>query len=265
MSTDTHLDAAVVVLSSDGYGDFWPIFFEFFEKHSGLTALPLYLLAEQKTHEHPRLKTINYPHLINAPWSTRIAFGLRAIEHTHVIIFTEDLLCTIPCSFADWQQLARFSLVKDATCIRMAPVPPPHPRNLGTFSTLCAHALHRVSLQPSLWKRARLLELLIDGETPWEFEVNGSRRSRPDPAFFCSNEPLLHYQEVIGRGRVTRKGGRLIRSAGLGSHLTRPLYSRFDEIERNLSHLKARMFYAIPPAIQDLLIRKGLVGRAFHD
>jgi hypothetical protein len=105
---------------------------------------------------------------------------------------------------------------------------------------------------------------MIEGETPWEFEVNGSRRSRSDSTFFCANRPLLNYEEVIGRGRVTRKGSRLIRSAGLGRYLVRPLYSPLEEIQRNLSHLKSRVFYALPIFLKDLLIRKGLVGRDFY-
>ena len=265
MTNDTHIDAAVVVLSSDGYSDFWSIFFNFFEKHSGLTALPLYLLSEEKSHDYNHLQMINLPHLVGESWSTRISDGLNAIDHEYVVLFTEDLLCTRPFSLGDWERLAQFTLAHDATCIRLAPMPPPSFRSKDVFSVLDSHALHRVSLQPSLWKRSSLLNLMVKGETPWEFEVNGSRRSRSDSAFFCANEPLLGYLEVIGRGLVTRKGAKLIFDAGLGSHLTRPLYSPIEEIRRNLSHMKTSAFYRLPSYIQNFLIRQGLVGRAFHD
>jgi hypothetical protein len=265
MSNYTRIDAAVVVLSSDGYSDFWSIFLDFFEKNSGLTELPLYLLSEKKSYDHQHLKVINYPHLIGKSWSNRIAYGLREIDHDYVVIFTEDLLCTRPCSQSDWSHLSEYFADHDATYIRLAPVPPPSTRLKGKFSTLDPYALHRVSLQPSLWKRSRLLELMQNDETPQEFEINGSRRSRSDPKFFCANEPLLDYLEVIGRGMVTRKGANLIRNAGLGAHLVRPLYSPFGEMQRDLSHLKSRMFYALPPFVQTYLIHKGLVGRAFRD
>jgi hypothetical protein len=264
MPLEKKIDVAVVILSSDGYSDAWPIFFHFFEENSGLEDLPRYLLTQQKTYEQSRVKVINCPNLVNQSWSTRIKAGLREIGHEYVLLFTEDLLCTSPCSAADWRCLSDFAVVQNATCIRLCPSPPPHRRSSEVFSTLYAHELHRVSLQTSLWKRSRLLELIIDGETPWEFEVNGSRRSGFDQGYFCANYPLLNYLEVIGRGRITRKGARLIRAAGLGAHLTRETNSYFYEIARNFGHLKARFFYALPSSLKDLLIRKGIVGKAFR-
>ncbi len=264
MSGHKHIDAAVVILSSDGYSDFWRIFLDFFEKNSGLTKLPIYLLSEKSSYEHPSLTVINYPHLLGQPWSDRISYGLQQVHHDYIVAFTEDLLCTRPCTQDDWEYLSDFMLSRDATYLRLAPVPPPSPRLKGKLSSLDPYALHRVSLQPSLWKRSRLLELMENNESPQEFEINGSRRSRSDPNYFCANKPLLNYLEVIGRGLVTRKGARLIRNAGLDVHLTRSLHSPIGEMQRDLSHLKSRLFYTFPTFLQMYLIRNGIVGRAFH-
>jgi len=265
MSPAKSFDAAVVVFSSDGYSDFWHIFFDFYFRNSGLGDLPIYLITDSKSHEHPNVKVINYPHLAGQPWSTRISHGLRMVPHDYVVVFTEDLLCTQPCSAENMKELMHFSLAQDVTCLRLVPFPPPVPRGGGIFSVLVPNSLHRVSLQPSIWNRNRLLSLMKEGETPWEFEINGSRRSRSDDAFYCANRPFLSYQEVIGRGRVTRKGARLIRNAGLGSYLKRSVYTTFQEIERDLSHMKARAFYLLPSSVQEFLIRRRIVGRAFHE
>jgi hypothetical protein len=64
--------------------------------------------------------------------------------------------------------------------LRLAPVPP------GTIQCtfddriqlLASEARYRTSLQAALWRKTVLLEILLDDESPWNFELVGNDRSR---------------------------------------------------------------------------------------
>lgn len=83
---------------------------------------------------------------------------------------------------------------------------------------------YRATLQPTLWRREVFLDLLEDGETPWQFEIRGSVRSGrydnflsvsesiyisyvsiPDPGY--SREPVVKGKWTIGAVRYARREG----------------------------------------------------------
>lgn len=85
----------------------------------------------------------------------------------------------------------------------------------------------RCSLQPSLWRQSTLIELLIDGESPWWFEGMAPHRSeeiRGD--FLCCGAgflPLRYMshvdpgwpEEAVRRGRWTRSARNYCQAEGL--------------------------------------------------
>ncbi len=258
-------DIAVVVFSSDGYSDFWDIFFSFFFSYSGLEFFDVYLITETKSFHDDRVRVLNVPNAAGKDWSTRVIGALHQIPNHYVIAFTEDLLCTSPCSHDDLVILKNFVLASDSTYIRLAPMPPPNRGLRRSFIPLGVPSLHRVSLQPSLWNRKRLIDLLEPGESPWEFELKGTIRSYLDNRFYCANYFFLHYQEVIGRGRITRRGFRLLKKHGLTSTVKRQKFTIYEELARNFSHLKSKFFYVLPSPIKLFLINWNFVGEKFTD
>lgn len=258
------INLGIAVFSSDAYSDFWEIFFDSWFKYSGLEMFPIYLLTATKSFQDKRVVVVNTPEFALRPWSDRIKAGLIQIPHEYLLVVTEDLLCLKKMDDANLFNLISFIKSTDCTCLRLIPDASLHPQADGwKICKIFDWSMHRASLQMSIWKREALIELMKEGESPWEFEINGSQRSRSDENYFSTIYPVVPYLEVIGRGRITRRGARLISSRGMGDRIARPIFSRKEELIRNLGHLKARLFYSLSIFIQKRLIREGVVGRAF--
>jgi len=260
-----NLDVGVVVISSDAYSDFWPIFFECWSRNSPFTHLPVYLITATKTIGLSGVRVLNSPDLAQAAWSDRIRAGLDQIQHDFVILMTEDLLCTAPATMEFVAEVADFILQSQPTCLRLTPHPPAQgdlvSQNIYTIPTW---SMHRASLQMAIWDRQRLLDLLLEGESPWEFEINATKRSRADFKFYGFRTNLLPVLEVIGRGKITRRGMRYIRCMGLEGFVQREVFDIRNEVAREWGHLKSRIFYFLPTRLQRYLLLNGVVGGSFR-
>lgn len=258
------VDMAVVVVSSDGYSDFWPIFFACWKKYSPFAGMPIYLLTASKSFSAERVRVINTPHLAEASWSDRIKEGLLAVEHEYVLVLTEDLLCVDHSQVNFLEVVLQFIQRMRPTCLRLIPHPPPQGRYATKdIAAIPPWAMHRASLQASIWNRRRLIELFTPGKSPSDFEISATKQSRADPAYYCVTTRAFPLLEVIGQGRVTRKGARFIRGAGLGEHLERDVFTLYNEFIREWRTLKASFFYFLPLFLQRWLLIKGVVGATF--
>ena len=84
-------------------------------------------------------------------------------------------------------------------------------------------APYRASLQAAFWDRRTLLDLLRPGESPWDFERDGSRRSSALPApFYATWSPTLRYVNAVVRGRWSPTGRRVCRQEALATDGARP-------------------------------------------
>ena len=52
-------------------------------------------------------------------------------------------------------------------------------------------APYRTSAQSAIWRKSSLESLLVDGESIWEFEVLGSRRSDALEGFYAVWRPVM--------------------------------------------------------------------------
>lgn len=264
-SIDTTVDVAVVVVSSDGYSDFWPIFFLSWKKFSPFAELPIYLLTATKSFSSEDVQVINTPNLVEASWSERIKAGLSLVEHKYVLMLTEDLLCIDYAEARFAQRVFEFINIKQPTCLRLIPSPPSQGERLSEdIFSIPSWAMHRVSLQASVWNREKLLELFEPGDSAAAFEVSATKRCRSDLAFYCINSRKFPLLEVIGYGQITRKGVRVIKRMGLESHIKRDVFTVRNECIREWKHLKSSFFYMLPSIVQRWLLSSGIVGAAFR-
>jgi hypothetical protein len=257
-------DICAVIISSDGYSDFWPIFFECWQKNSPFANMQIYLITATKTFSFPGLKVINTPDLAYSPWSDRIRAGLLQIPHKYIVLMTEDLLYIAAAKIGLVDKVSDFLENNSPTCLRLTPAPPPQGELVQSgIKRIADWEMHRVSLQTTVWDRNRLVELIVSGETPWEFEINGTKRSRKDFAYYGLSENDLPILEVIGRGKITRRGLKFIKKQGMQDYISREIFGHYDELKRDFAHLKSKLFYWLPVALKRQLLQRGIVGGRF--
>lgn len=64
-----------------------------------------------------------------------------------------------------------------------------------------------LSLCAGIWNKTQLLKYLIPGETPWDFEISGSRRANDDNALVLGTRqlPLRHLFAMRANGKMDLK------------------------------------------------------------
>ena len=61
--------------------------------------------------------------------------------------------------------------------LRLSPFPAPTKKLTKLYGEVSPYIIHRISMQPSLWKYDFLMSIIKKNESIWEFEVKVSRRS----------------------------------------------------------------------------------------
>lgn len=211
------LSCSVLVSSSDAYSDLWAPFFTLFWRNWPDCPYPVYLGTNQKQFDHPRVCTLNAG--VDESWSKNLRFFLNQLESDYVLFLLEDFLFVkrISTRLVSEQLNALDSL--GGSMLRLFPNPPPHLRVNGYNGIGLVHrfAPFRVSAQAALWKRDDFLALLVDGESPWDFERNGTFRSRSTSGgFYCTYQPILPYIHVIEQGRWFRSAARRFGAENIG-------------------------------------------------
>jgi hypothetical protein len=195
----------------------WTPFFTLFWRHWPDCPYPVYLGTNQAACNHPRVRTLNAGP--DESWSTNLRFFLSRIDSDYVLFLLEDFFFIKRVSTAaiSDQLSALHSL--HGTMLRLFPNPPPHLPVKGYADIGSVHHLapFRVSAQAALWKRADFLSLLVDGESPWEFEQRGTLRSRARTGgFYCTRRPVLPYIHVVEQGRWFRSAAQRFAAENIG-------------------------------------------------
>lgn len=209
-------DMAVLVLSSDRYSDLWHPFFALFFRYWKNCPYPVYLGSNKKRFDDPRVTTI----LSGDPkdWSADTISILKQIPEKYVLVILEDYFFTDRVDAETIQKSLELVKSENADFMRMASFPSsfndiypfrPHPRAAFAVVTQPG-AMYALTLQVGIWNREIFADLLIPGETPWDFEIEGSKRAndkklkllgiRPDPDEEYVHGPIPYLCTAVTKG-----------------------------------------------------------------
>lgn len=227
---------AVLVMSCDAYSDLWLPFFNLFWRYWSDCPWPVYLGTNYRLFADERVTSLRSEH---TGWTQCLRFCLNQIDSDFVLLLLEDYFLDRPVSTPlVSEKLITLADLRGAQ-LRLFPLPGPN-RKLSSHPSLGLihrNAEYRVSTQAAFWKRTHLLDLLMDGESPWDFEWNATNRSRRlNAAHYGTYKPLIHYRHVIERGEWFRAAVRYFENQQIGCDFTaRPIMSRSRALKRFLT------------------------------
>ena len=70
------------------------------------------------------------------------------------------------------------------------------------IGSIAPGSLYRPTCVWALWRVETLRQLLVPGESAWQFERNGSPRSDQFDGFYAVHEPIFLYHNTVIRGRI---------------------------------------------------------------
>jgi hypothetical protein len=199
------VDCPILVVSCDKYADLWQPFFGLFHKYWPDCPCPVVLGTNSLTCDVPGVRTIHVGPDVG--WTVGLMSMLAQLETPRVLLLLEDFLIDRNVNTAEVVSLIETAERLDAGCLRLLPNPPPN-RKLADDSRIgvCTRGCdYRVSTQAAVWKVSTLLQLMLPTDTPWDFELKGSRRSdQLSEEFYSVYKPVLHYRNGVERGRWIR-------------------------------------------------------------
>jgi hypothetical protein len=153
-------------------------------------------------------------------WGEELKICLRQVKEPELIVMLEDFFLRTPVQTARLLNAVEEWRGREGKALRLHPRPGPDKKLAGTttFGECTAGAPYRVCLQATVWVRSVLLELLLEGETPWAFELSGTARaSQTEGGYYCSYKSLLPYKtHVVEKGEWYLDAARTFRKLDVG-------------------------------------------------
>jgi hypothetical protein len=176
----------VLISSFDGYSECWGPVCHGFRKYWPDCPYPVLLMTNTKDHPDEMVKVLKVGG--GRDWSGRMITALERIETPYVMYFQEDYWINAPVETAKITTYVDLMERYGLNYIRLLSKPLPdrdydHDPRLGVLDD---QASYRTSVQITFWRREVFRDLLRAGESVWQFELNGTERSRKYGETFLS-------------------------------------------------------------------------------
>jgi hypothetical protein len=165
-------------------------------------------------------------------WSSSLRKALEKIDENNVFFLLEDAFLCKKVNNDDFLSHYKFFINNNVNYLRLRPAPKPDVNYNEIYGAISNNAMYRVSLFASFWKKDVLLDVLKDGESAWQFEVNGSERSVKYDKFFSAYSNFFSIVHGVERGKWINSSYRKMVDGGYVVDSRRPMLyaSYFEEV-----------------------------------
>jgi hypothetical protein len=249
-------ECCVLISSWDNYSDLWKPFFTLFWNYWTDCPFQVFLTANAKSPDDRRIQVLGFDKELS--WSSGLKECLQKIQSCYVLLMLEDFFLRSPVRTADALYVLEVVKRQHAHMARLIPNPGPDSYMNGSqlVGTVKPGRDYRVNLQAAIWRRTSLLNILRDGESPWEFEINGTKRCETVPSGFLSvRKPVLTYRHhVVEKGKWFRNEAQYFGALEIGCDFSvREVMSKKEMREWKRRKLIGKMLAMVKPFIKPIL------------
>jgi hypothetical protein len=166
-------------------------------------------------------------------WSDNLRTALSRIHEEYVILTVDDLFFTAPVQGRFVLAILEWMHKDGANCVHLLGTPRPEHRSTTLVGPLPTGTYYRASAVTSLWRKSTLARILSSGETAWDFEIAGSRRSDAYSGFYSTLQPCFSQVNGIIKGKWNPTAVKALNILGV----------RLDLSRRSLLDSKGRLAY----------------------
>jgi len=242
------LSCAVLVSSCDAYSDLWAPFFNLFWKYWPDCPFPVYLISNHRKFAHP--KVISLCMGDDRSWGQSLRGALSRLDTEYVLLMLEDFFLRQPVATMDIMACLEAFKKLNGNMLRLVNRPKPDVpvADFPWIGHIRPGAPYRVSTQGTLWRRQMLMDLTRDGESIWQFELQGSRRSDNINKFYSLWNTIMPYgYHVVERGQWFRHEAARFGRLGIGCDFSRrPIMTRREMLRWRMSMMRGQLLSLIP-------------------
>ncbi len=195
---------AILVLSCDRYASLWPLFFDRFEKFWPDCKYPVFLLANELNFQRDGVKTINIGP--DKDWTSNLMCALESIDAENVLLMLDDAPLAAKVNsnkFSDLISIFESEKFNYINC-KASPLPKSKTK-FDDIGELPPGSNYRAALVPCIWRVSILKEIARIGESAWQFEIRGTKRSDQHNGFFSLWAPFFQITHIIIKGKIDRR------------------------------------------------------------
>jgi len=224
---------SILINSCDKYSDVWPVFFKLFFKYWQDCPFPIYLGSNEKVYNDPRVTTICVGP--DKSWADSAIIMVSKIPTKDILWFLDDYFLWEPVSTIKVNKLYEKFIKLHANYMRLRPKG--GSANLKRIYDDDIYELlpgieYRTSLDNAFWDRDMLLKLLKPGESPWEMEYNGSRRSDKYFGYYATRDKIFKRTNGLERGKWLRYNLSLLKKENIVIPAGHPVMSKREHLIR---------------------------------
>lgn len=240
-------EMAILISSCDKYQDVWDPFFSFFFKYWSDCPYNVYLLTNHLEYDHPKVKSICVGD--DRDWSSSFRKAINAIPEQYLMVLIEDYLLLNDVNTGEIKEIFDYMIKSEVAYFRLFPCPGPGEitDSIGNhkIGTVSPGEPYRTSLQAAIWDKALIDKILIDGETAWEFEIDGTKRSdaMDDKFMSISREsmdslPFNYFCTAVVKGYWVKKAVQLCKKHGVKVDTkARPVETGLIRLKQNVGNI----------------------------
>lgn len=209
MNQDASL--AIVVASCDKYADLWLPVVSQLNINWPDCPYNFYIVGNEQRRDFKNFKQLLVGQ--DRDWSTTMKAAIEQIDEDYVLFWLDDVFLN---SKVDTQEIKKhFAWVVEnkVDFLRLRANPRPEKYQSG-YGRLGVNASYRVSIFATIWHRKKFLDVVIPGESAWEFELNGTERSKVYSNFFAVERSVFRYRHGVEKGKWLVLTYRWLRSSG---------------------------------------------------
>jgi hypothetical protein len=165
----------ILVSTCDAYSACWMPFCHGLTKYWPEHPQELVFITNHKIVDYGRTLRVGE----DKGWARNLLFALDQVRTPYVLYAQEDYWIDRPVAHANILDYLQIMQTGGVDYVRLYPAPRPSVSYPGDIrlGIMSSQSEYRASLQMALWRKSTLIELLNPDETPWQFEVQGTRRS----------------------------------------------------------------------------------------
>lgn len=238
---------AVLVLSCDRYAGLWPLFADRWRRFWPSCNLPTFILTNERTFTADGIRAM--PVGKDIDWSSSLRRALDSLSADVVLLMIDDAPLDQPVQSDELAALIDRFVAEDMNYLNLKANPlPVLPKRNDPFGPLLPGELYRAALVPALWRLSVLRSLLVDGESSWQFEIRGSRRSDPIDKFFATYRPFFAWIHLVIKGKLDWRALKKLKEVGDDRLVDFPLMTAREYLSCRFVELRSAAFHTFVPA-----------------
>jgi hypothetical protein len=259
---DRNNRVAIVVISCDKFSSLWYLFFERLERFWPDFDGKVYLVSNFAQANWKQVTTICVG--TDADWSSNLSKALEQVEEENLLLMLEDAPLNRAVDHEEMLRIFEDFQRDEFEYLNLKASPSPRSRGNERYLIYPPDLMYRAALVPCIWKKRVLSDLIVLGESAWQFEIRGSVRSAKYHRFFSVPKPVIHFLHCVIQGKLDRRAARTLTKTGEIDALQFPKMSRYQYASLRVKELRGEVFSIVPSWLSNRIRRfyfKKIKGR----